>query len=186
MDLIPIRIYGDPVLREKTRLIERAEINEEFHALVAKMGETMYAANGIGLAANQIGETRRFFVADTDQVEGEGKRNRKKNPEKRQLKAYINPEIVESSDDDEEYFEGCLSIPEVESDVFRPVRVRVQYRTIDWELKDEWFDGLLARVAQHEIDHLDGVLFIDRLAEAARSKLAGQLNQLKRKTAGKA
>lgn len=183
MSIIPIRQYGDPVLREKSRELRQEEVDADFRRLIEDMGETMYDAEGIGLAANQIGETRRFFVADWEQVTGERRgRKRVRDPKRRHLVAFLNPEILEGSVEDAEYNEGCLSIPELEGEVFRPVRILVRYRTLDWELKEEWLDDLPARVFQHELDHLDGVLFVDRMPEAARTKLARELNRLKRQT----
>lgn len=183
MSVLDIRIYGDPILRAKGREMGRDELTPAFRELIESMAETMYGANGIGLAATQVGDMRRFFIADVDQVEGEKSKGRRvKNPDKRKLQVFINPEILESSTEDEPYNEGCLSIPELEADVFRPVRVRVRYRDGEWNEKTGWIDELLARVFQHELDHLDGVLFIDRIPAQQRIGIAGQLNRLKRRT----
>lgn len=181
MSALPIKIYGDPVLREKGREISTEEIDAEFRSYMDDMIETMYEAAGIGLAANQVGETRRFFVADWEQASGEKPRKGKrlKDPKRRNPKAFLNPEILETSAEDELGNEGCLSIPEIESDVYRFKRVRVRYRDLDWQEHDEWLQGLGARVFQHELDHLDGILFIDHLPEDERIKLAGKLRQLK-------
>ena len=181
MPLLPIKIYGDPVLRETAEKIEQEHVTDEFRQFARDMAETMYANSGIGLAANQVGDLRRIFVVDTAQVEENGsKSRRKKDPQKRELHVFLNPEVVESSLEDEAYTEGCLSIPEVEADVYRPIRVKVRYRTLDWQEKEQWFEGLLARVFQHELDHLNGVLFVDHLPAASRLKLAGALNKLKK------
>lgn len=181
MALLPIRLYGDPVLRTRATELGAADVTPALRQFVADMGETMYAASGIGLAANQVGDLRRLFVADVAQVDEKSKKGRRtKDATRRELLAYLNPEIVEFSPEDESYQEGCLSIPEIEADVFRPIRIRVRYRTLDWELRETWFDGLMARVFQHEMDHLDGVLFIDHLPEATRRRLAGPLSRIKR------
>ena len=178
---LPIVLYGDPVLRERARALEQGEINEDFHRLIADMGETMYAANGVGLAAPQIGDSRRFFVLDVDQVDSPARsRPRRKNPARRNLQVMINPEILESTIQDEEYNEGCLSIPNVEGEVWRPIKIKVRFRDLEWNEQSGWIDGFFARVFQHEFDHLDGKLFIDYLPEAERLRIAGALNKIKR------
>jgi peptide deformylase len=184
MAILPIRIYGDPVLRERAREIQQQEVDDAFRAFIDDMGETMYAAKGIGLAANQVGDLRRVFVADWDQAEGDSRQKRTKNPAKRHLRAFINPVILESSTEDLEYNEGCLSIPEVEADVWRPLKVRVRYRTLDWEEREEWLDELAARVFQHELDHIDGILFIDHLSMLDRARFAIPLKRLKKSREG--
>lgn len=169
------------MLRQTARPLEERDVDDALRAFVADMGETMYAANGVGLAANQVGDLRRLFVLDVDQLDTPSKtRPRRKDASKRVLQTIINPEILESSVEDEEYNEGCLSIPGVEADVYRPVRIRVRYRTLEWEERDQWVDGLFARVFQHELDHLDGKLFVDHLPPADRERLAGALNKLKK------
>jgi peptide deformylase len=181
MALLPIKLYGEPVLREKARELTQGDVDADFRTFVRDMGETMYENAGVGLAANQVGDLRRVFVVDVAQVDGNGKRGRRrKDPSRRELLVFLNPEVVESSPEDEAYNEGCLSIPEVEADVYRSSRVRVRYRTLDWQQKEQWMDGLLARVFQHELDHLNGVLFIDHLPEDTRRKLAGALNKIKK------
>jgi len=179
-----LRIYGDPVLRTRAREFSQGEIDAGFHALVEDMAETMYEASGIGLAANQIGELRRFFLADWAQAGDAPRKNGKrvKDPAKRELHVFINPTILDSSPEDGDYNEGCLSIPELEADVFRPLRIRVAYRTLEWEERTEWLEGLAARVFQHELDHLDGILFIDRLPESQRQRMAGALNRIKKQS----
>ncbi|CAN5212888.1 peptide deformylase [soil metagenome] len=182
MASLPIRLYGDAILRQKARLVRPEDIDPEFRGLAEQMGSTMYDNAGLGLAANQIGDLRRIFVADVAQVSGEKQRGKRvKDPEKRSLLVFLNPELLESSHEDDEYEEGCLSIADLDGKVFRPSRVKVRYRDLDWNEKEEWIDGLLARVFQHELDHLDGILFVDRMPEYARTKIAGALNQLKKK-----
>jgi peptide deformylase len=183
MAIFSIRIYGDPVLRERARELAPHQVDDALRQFVLDMGETMYANSGIGLAANQVGDLRRLFVVDIDQVSSEPRRGGKrvKDATRRLLRVYINPEIIESSDEDDTYEEGCLSIPELEATVFRPIRIKVRYRGLDWGIQEEWLTGLHARVFQHELDHLDGVMFVDRLPPEARLKLAGALNRIKKR-----
>jgi len=145
----PIRLYGDPVLRQPTR--EVAEIDGSVAKLVADMIETMYAAPGIGLAANQVGVQRRLFVYDI----GEGPRT------------VINPRIVESTGE-WAYEEGCLSIPGLSWDVVRPNEVHLIGLDLEGNEVSIEADTLEARCLQHEIDHLDGVLLVERLDEDQR------------------
>ena len=182
MAVLPLRIYGDPVLRQRAAEVPVSELSTPaFQQFIGDMGETMYENNGLGLAANQVGDLRRVFVADVEQVTENRKRGKRvKDASKRKLLVFINPTVLDSSEEDEVYNEGCLSIPEIEGDVYRPIRIKARYNTLDGELKEEWIEGLLARVFQHEVDHLDGVLFVDRMAESERGKLVGALNRLKR------
>lgn len=184
MSVLPIRYYGDPVLREKAAPV--AAVDDELRRLAADMGETMYAASGIGLAANQVGVARRVLVLDvSDHYAGSKKGGKRSAPEEPHLEVYFNAEIVESSVEDGDYSEGCLSMPGLEGDVWRPLRIRVKWMDLDGKPHDAWIDGLRARVMQHEIDHLDGILFIDHLPTAERASLAGRLNRLKQETLDK-
>lgn len=180
MPILPLKLYGEPILREKARRIE--SVTDDLRRLVADMGETMYAARGIGLAANQVGSPAAVLVYDTAQLTGgkskDGRRQRDESL--RKLEVLLNPEIVDSSADDEEGDEGCLSIPGLEAPVYRSKRIRVRYRDLDWIEHDIWFEGMTARVLQHEIDHLNGVLFVDRLPAGRRASLAAHLARIRR------
>jgi peptide deformylase len=167
MSLRPIIIIPDNVLRQRAEPVET--VDAEVRGLVADMFETMYDAPGIGLAANQIGVLKRIAVVDV----GDGE-------EGRQPIALINPEIVWESDELSSYEEGCLSIPEYYEEVVRPARCRVRYLDLDGAEQVLEADGLLAVCVQHEIDHLDGVLFLDHL-----SKLKRDLVMRKFRTAAK-
>lgn len=181
MSALTIRMYGDPVLREKAAPIDA--VTAELRELAAEMAETMYEHDGIGLAGNQVGIARRIFVMDASEEYAGSKRNGKRTaPEEPQYEVLLNPEIVEASDEDCEYSEGCLSIPGVEGKVFRPARIRVRWQDLDGAQHEEELDDLRARVFQHELDHLDGVLFVDRMAVPLRARLAGKLNALRQKT----
>jgi len=155
MTIKPLIILPDPLLRQASKPIERIDI--ETHRLADDMLETMYDAPGIGLAAVQIGVARRMLVID---VSREG--------EEKQPLVFINPEIVTSSDDRSVYEEGCLSIPDYYAEVERPARVTVKYLDRDGKEQLNEADGLLATCVQHEIDHLNGVLFIDYISRLKR------------------
>lgn len=146
MSVLPIRVLGDPVLRQETTPV--AEVTDEHRRLIDDMFDTMYAAQGIGLAAPQIGRTERICVVDVD---GE-------------VFALINPEIVESQGPKEKAEEGCLSIPDVYGDVERPARVTVRALDRNGRPIEVSAEGLLGRCFQHEIDHLHGKLFLDYLS----------------------
>lgn len=175
MALRNIRIYGDPCLRETAQLV--GEVAPETLALAADMLETMYAAKGIGLAAPQVGEGVRVFVLDVDWVEHEGgPEEHRRNP-----RVFINPEIAWESAEDGRMLEGCLSLPGIEGDVYRPQEVRVAYTDRKGARRERKLGGLEARCAQHEIDHLNGVLFVDRMPFVRRQMLVGKLNALKKR-----
>ena len=154
-----ILLLGEKVLRVPG--VEVVEFDDELRALVADMLETMYYAEGIGLAAPQIGVSLRVCVLDLhDEDDPDGGRW-----------VFVNPVIVESSDEEEKAPEGCLSIPEMEDVVTRSARVTVRGFDAEGEAIEVEAEGLLARALQHEIDHLDGVLFIDRLSAFKRRAL---------------
>ncbi len=156
--------YPHPVLRTPSKPLER--IDDNFKATIRGMFELMYAARGIGLAANQVGLPFRFFIlnltADPEQSENE--------------QVYINPEIVKRHSTSE-YEEGCLSLPALYAEVRRPKRIRVRFFNLMGELVELDAEGLHARAIQHEIDHLDGKLFIDYLGMLTRATLAKQIKQ---------
>jgi peptide deformylase len=169
MARLKILHYGHPLLREKAQEIR--QVGREERELIEAMAETMYEGRGIGLAATQVGVMKRLFVVDVDQDEGK--------PESRRLRVFINPEIVWESEEDAPFEEGCLSLPGVYGEVYRPTRVRIVARDEHFEPFELEADEMLARVIQHENDHLDGVLFVDRLALLKRRDVAGELNRLK-------
>ena len=150
MSILDIRVLGDPVLRKPTKRV--TEITDELRQLIADMFETMYAAEGIGLAAPQVGRTERLAVVDVDG----------------QKFTLINPEVIERSGDNDKAEEGCLSIPEIYGDVDRPFTVTIRATNENGEQYEATASELLGRCFQHEIDHLDGKLFIDYLSPLKR------------------
>jgi peptide deformylase len=175
MAILPIVEVPDPRLRQISSTVE--EVDDELRALVADMFETMYAAPGIGLAAIQVGVPRRVLVIDLQEPEEEG------GEPVRDPHVFINPEIVEHSVHEVPYTEGCLSVPDQYAEVDRPDRIRARWLDIDGKAREEEIEGLLATCLQHEMDHLDGVLFIDHLSRLKREiilkKLAKQRKELK-------
>ncbi|NLK62259.1 MAG: peptide deformylase [Fusobacteria bacterium] len=159
-----IRTYGDPVLRKKSEKID--DINEELLELIEYMKKTMYSASGIGLAAPQVGINKRLFIIDI----GEG------------IKTIINPEFIESNSSIIEMEEGCLSIPGTYKKVKRPEKVTVKYLNEKGEEIIEEADGIYARALQHENDHLDGIMFVDRLSTVGKKLVSKKLDAIKKET----
>ncbi|MBI1383417.1 MAG: peptide deformylase [Rhizobiales bacterium] len=159
MSIRPIVTFPDPSLRKPSLAVER--VDDDLRRLVKDMFDTMYDAPGIGLAGVQIGVPRRILVVDTA---------REPEEEKRPI-AMINPEIVWHGDTPRMYEEGCLSIPEMYAEVERPGAVRVTYLDVDGQPRELLCENLLATVVQHELDHLDGILFIDHLSRLKRDRL---------------
>ncbi len=165
MAIRPLVILPDAQLRLVSKPVEA--VTPEIKTLVADMFETMYDAPGIGLAAIQIGEPLRVVTIDLSKPEAkEGEE-----PEPRKPQVFINPEIAWSSEEFSVYEEGCLSIPEYYEEVERPAEVKVRYLDLDGKTQEIVAEGLLATCLQHEIDHLDGVLFIDHLSRLKRERV---------------
>jgi peptide deformylase len=162
--IYPIRAYGDPVLRIKCKEIN--DFGADFQKLVVDMYETMDASDGVGLAAPQIGKPLRLFMIDStlfDKEKKEGVRT-----------AFINPTIVDETG--EEF--GCLSIPGVREDVVRKAQLTLKYQSITGENFEKSFDGMTARVIQHEYDHIEGVLFTDHISPFKRQLLKSKLAKI--------
>jgi peptide deformylase len=156
--LLPVLQFPDPRLREKALPVEKDDVTPELRQLAADMAETMYDEPGIGLAATQVGVAKRLIVMDLDWSD-EGERNPRK---------LLNPEIVVREGRATSEMEGCLSVPDFKSDVERDSRVVVRARNLDWEELEFDVTELEAFCFQHEIDHLDGMLFIDRVSKLKR------------------
>jgi peptide deformylase len=167
MAILPIICIPDPILRETSEPVER--FDAELNTLISDMFETMYDAPGIGLAAVQVGVPRRLLVIDLQEGEDEAGKP-VKDP-----RVFINPEILEESDSLVPYKEGCLSIPEQYAEVLRPDRIRARWQDAEGGWHEGEIDGLLAVCLQHEIDHLNGVLFIDHLSRLKREMLLKKL-----------
>ena len=165
MSIKPLIILPDPVLRQVSKPVER--IDAPLLKLADDMLETMYDAPGIGLAAIQVGEPLRMLVIDLA-----------KEGEKPAPQVFINPEIVASGDERSVYEEGCLSIPDYYAEVERPATVRVKYLDRDGKPQVTEADGLLATCLQHEIDHLNGVLFIDHISKLKRDMVVKKFKKL--------
>lgn len=166
--IYPIVMYGDPVLRKKAKDIEKGTVILE---LVNDMYETMHAAHGIGLAAPQIGKSVRLFVVDGTTLEDEPKLADFK-------KAFVNPVILDEEGEPWAFEEGCLSIPNIREEVERPEKLRIKYFDENWNAFEEEFDGMKARIIQHEYDHIEGKLFIDYLTPLKKRMLKGKLNDI--------
>ncbi|MCJ2014635.1 peptide deformylase [Methylobacterium sp. J-076] len=158
MTIRPLVILPDPQLKLVSEPV--GPVTAEIRTLVADMFETMYDAPGVGLAAIQIGVAKRIVTIDTS-----------KDDNAREPRVFIDPEIVWASEEMRVYDEGCLSIPEYYAEVERPDRVRVKFRDLDGAAREIEADGLLATCIQHEIDHLNGVLFIDHLSKLKRDRV---------------
>lgn len=169
--ILPIYIYGQPVLRKESADIEKDYPN--LKELLANMFETMEEANGVGLAAPQIGLNIRAVVIDLDVLSEDF-------PEYKGFKkGFINPHIIEYDETNTESLEeGCLSLPGIQEKVTRPTRIHVQYLDEDLNEHDEWVEGYLARVMQHEFDHLDAKMFIDRISPLRKQLIKSKLKAL--------
>jgi peptide deformylase len=176
MAILPIVEVPDPRLRQISKPVE--QVDDAVRALVADMFETMYDAPGIGLAAIQVGVPKRILVIDLQEPEEEGGEP-VKDP-----RVFINPEIVTASDQEVPYNEGCLSVPEQYAEVDRPDRITARWLDENGQAHEEEIDGLLAVCLQHEMDHLNGVLFIDHLSRLKREMVLKKLAKL-RKEQGK-
>ena len=169
--ILPIYTYGMPVLRKEAEDI--TPDYPELKQLIADMFETMYRSDGVGLAAPQIGKPIRLVVITLDVLKDDYPEYAGFN------KAYINPHILEYDDTETKSMEeGCLSVPGIHEPVRRPTRIRVKYMDEDFQEHDEWVEGYLARVMQHEFDHLDGHLFVDRLAPLRKQMVRSKLTQI--------
>ena len=169
--VLPIYAYGTKVLKKTSVDIDATF--EGLSELINDMWETMYNANGVGLAAPQIGHSIRLFLVDTTQIKNE-------NEEKGIKEVFINAHKIELTGEIWAYEEGCLSIPDIRGDVDRPSSITLSYMTPDFKPRVETFSGLNARVIQHEYDHLDGILFTESLKPIRKRRIKRKLEQIKK------
>ncbi|MBR8749330.1 Peptide deformylase [Fusobacterium sp. DD29] len=160
-----IKKYGSTVLRDEAQNVEK--IDEEIKEILENMVGTMYATKGVGLAAPQIGVSKRMFVCD----KGDGN-----------VRKIINPVITPLTDELAECEEGCLSVPGIYKKVRRPSKIKIEYTNVDGEKVEEILDDFLAIIMQHEYDHLDGVLFVDKVSPIAKRMIFKKLQNLKKET----
>ncbi|NNE10398.1 MAG: peptide deformylase [Gemmatimonadetes bacterium] len=170
MKTLGLRYLGDTILRKKAAPVE--SFDQELRDLAHAMIETMRIEEGIGLAAPQIGESIRLLVIEGSVI-----------GEHEEPRVYVNPVIEKFSRSKDVYEEGCLSIPDIRCDVERPLELTVRYQNLNGDAMEEEADELLARVLQHEVDHLDGILFIDRISTARRALLRKKLRDIEKKYA---
>ncbi|MEL6986283.1 MAG: peptide deformylase [Bacteroidota bacterium] len=170
--ILPIYAYGHGVLKKKAKPIE--ENDETLKMLIENMWETMYNAKGVGLAAPQIGQSLRLFLVDTVQVMEE------EDIDKGIKQAFINAEIVEESGNHWAYEEGCLSIPDIRADVERQDTVTIKYLDENFEEQTKTFDGMNARVIQHEYDHIEGILFTEHIKPLKKRLIKRRLENIRK------
>jgi peptide deformylase len=171
--IYPIVAYGDPVLKAQAQDIPQD--SPELAKLIEDMYDTMYNAHGVGLAAPQIGKSIRLFVIDSAPFEED--EEKKAAAVKR---AFINPHIVREEGKEWAFEEGCLSIPGIREEVYRPEVVTIRYYDENWQEKEETYDGLVARIIQHEYDHIEGILFTDHLSGFRKRLLKSKLTKITR------
>jgi peptide deformylase len=175
--ILPIVAYGHPVLKKKAKDIDLDKV--ELESLIENMFETMYEASGVGLAAPQIGKSIRLFIVDASPfAEDEGIEEEERLVLADFKRVFINPEIIKSSGDEWDFEEGCLSIPDIREKVWRESDVVIRYKDEHMQEKEEHLKGIAARVVQHEYDHINGVLFTDKLNPLRRRLLRGKLKDI--------
>jgi peptide deformylase len=178
----------DPRLKTISTPVEPHEFNDELRTLVEDMFETMYDAPGIGLAAIQVGVPKRLLVIDlqpddpdAEPVECSHDGHKHTHPAtKKEPRVFINPVILDPAPELSTYQEGCLSVPEIYADVDRPATCRVRYQDLDGATHEEALNGLMATCLQHEMDHLEGILFIDHLSRLKRAMVLKKLEKIRR------
>ncbi len=170
--ILPITVYGNPVLRKTVAAVDTSDAELKLPELVGNMFETMYQANGVGLAAPQVNLSLSLFVIDTEAFLDEG------DQEQPVKKAFVNPQILETLGENVSFSEGCLSVPGISEDVVRSEGVRIRYQDVDGTEHEEEYHGKAARVIQHEYDHLLGKVFVDRLSALRKTLLKSKLNEI--------
>lgn len=175
--IYPIVAYGDPVLKKRCEEIE--EGHDELEVIIENMFETMNNANGIGLAAPQVGKSIRLFIVDASPfAEDEDLDEETRSYLADFVRVFINPIVIEEAGEKWDFQEGCLSIPDIREDISRQAEVIIEYYDENFELQEEHLNGLAARIVQHEYDHVEGTLFTDRMTPLKRRLLKGKLNDI--------
>jgi len=175
--ILPIVAYGDAVLKKEAKEIDKDY--PKLDELIANMYETMYGAYGVGLAAPQVGLPIRLFLVDTEPfAEDEDLSEVEREQMKKFKKTFINAQILEEEGDEWAFNEGCLSIPDVREDVFRQPKIKIQYQDENFDTHVEEYEGLIARVIQHEYDHIEGILFTDKLSSFKKRLIKGKLTNI--------
>jgi peptide deformylase len=175
--ILPIVAYGDPVLKKKAVVI--SSDYKDLKTLVANMYETMYGAYGVGLAAPQIGLSIRLFLVDTAPFsEDESLSASEAKALKNFKKTFINPEIIEETGEEWNFNEGCLSIPNIREEVSRKPKIKIRYQDENFKSYVEVYDGLIARVIQHEYDHIQGILFTDKVSNFKKRLIKSKLSSI--------
>ena len=175
--ILPIVAYGENIL--KTKAVNITSGYPELKKLINDMWETMYNANGVGIAAPQIGKSIRLFVIDASPFsEDKEISDDEISTLKNFKKVFINPEIIDETGDEWNFMEGCLSIPNIREDIKRKEKITIKYYNESFEQIELDLEGIAARVVQHEYDHIEGVLFIDKLSSLKKKLLKGKLNDI--------
>ena len=172
--ILPIVAYGDPVL--KKRASEISKVTPKLEETISNMYESMYGAHGVGLAAPQVGLSIRLFLVDTSPFADDDEYSVEEQEKlKRFKRTFINAKIIEETGEEWAFNEGCLSIPNVREEVLRQPVIKVEYQDENFKSHTETFDGLIARVIQHEYDHIEGILFTDKVSSLKKRLLKGKL-----------
>lgn len=175
--ILPIVAYGAQVLKKKAKEVDLKD--PTLPTFIENLWETMYAASGVGLAAPQVGVSLRIFVIDASPFSEDDKLSEEEQKVLADFKkVFINPTILSETGDTWPFNEGCLSIPNIREDVLRPDQLQIRYLDADFKEREETYSGLAARVIQHEYDHIEGVLFTDKLSALKKRLLKGKLSQI--------
>jgi len=166
--ILPIVTYGNPILRKPGHHIK--ELTNELEELIDNMFQTLHTADGVGLTAQQVDKPLSLFVVDYN---NEGNETLKE--------VFINPEIIKYSQEEDYYLEACLSVPRLKEEIKRPISIKIKYLDRDFNEKEVVYEGILARIIQHEYDHSRGILFIDHLAPLKKRLLSSKLHQIQQK-----
>ena len=168
--ILPVYIYGSPVLRKVARSIEAGE--KGFDQFIQDLWDTMYHSDGVGLAAPQVGKSLQVFVIDGSPLE-------KDDPTLKHFKmTFINPEIMDRYGDETAFEEGCLSIPNIREEIVRPEKIRMRFYDADFNYHEKEYGGIAARIIQHEYDHLQGILFTDKVTPLKKRLIRNKLNAI--------